>query len=46
MFTIRKGIKVFATEYLRKKLNEVKRASPVEINNDLRLSTAINNVEA
>ena len=46
MFAIRKGMKVFATEYLRKKLNEVKRTSPVSISDDSRPPTASNNVEA
>ena len=46
IFTIKKRIKVFAIEYLRKKLNEVKRASSIEISNDLRLPIVINNIEA
>ena len=45
MIAIRKGMKVFATVYLRKKLNEVKRTSPVSVSSDSRPPTADNNKE-
>ena len=34
---------MFATVYLRKKLNEVKRTSPISVSSDLRLPTVDNN---
>ena len=43
MIVIRKEIKVFAIVYLRKKLNEVKRTSPISISSDLRPPIVDNN---
>ena len=45
MIAIRKGMKVFAIVYLRKKLNEVKRTSPISISSDSRPPTVDNNEE-